>query len=77
MTQVHYWSDGQSSQFKNQFDATDFMFHEQDYGGDVKNAVWRSVLQKKAVVSNLDEFVSDGKNCSELISPPCSCHPVK
>ena len=30
-------------------------------GGDVKNAVWRNVLQNKAVAGNLESFVSVAK----------------
>ena len=29
---VHYWSDGPSSQFKNQFNFTNLKFHEKDHG---------------------------------------------
>ena len=79
---VHYWSDGPSSQFKNQFNMCNLRFHFDDYGvsadwnffatshgkgendgsgGDVKNGVWRKVLQKKAVVTNLNEFVNVAK----------------
>ena len=29
---VHYWSDGPSSQFKNQFNFTNLLFHEKGYG---------------------------------------------
>ena len=28
---VHYWSDGPSSQFKNQFNFTNLKFHEKDH----------------------------------------------
>ena len=79
---VHYWSDGPSSQFKNQYNFTNLLLHEQDYGmpadwnffatshgkgendgagGDVKNAVWRKVLQNKVVVGDLETFVSVAK----------------
>ena len=30
-SKVHYWSDGPSSQFKNQFNFTNLKFHEKDY----------------------------------------------
>ena len=78
ITHVHYWSDGPSSQFKNQYNFTNILFHKEDYGstadwnffatshgkgdndgvgGDVKNAVWRKVLQQKEVVGDLVSFV--------------------
>ena len=74
---VHYWSDGPSSQFKNQHNFTNLLLHQKDHGmpadwnffatshgkgendgagGDVKNAVWRKVLQNKAVVSPLKDL---------------------
>ena len=31
VSKVHYWSDGPSSQFKNQFNFTNLKFHEKDY----------------------------------------------
>ena len=64
---VHYWSHGPFSQFKNQYNFTNFLLHPRDHGmpaawnffatshgkgengsagGDVKNAVWRKVLNK-------------------------------
>ena len=79
---VHYWSDGPSSQFKNQYNFTNLLLHQKDHGmpadwnfsatshgkgendgtgGDVKNAVWRKVLQNKAVVADLESFVSLAK----------------
>ena len=71
----HYWSDGPSTQFKNQYNFTNLLLHQGDHGmpadwnffvtlqgkgendgagGDVKNAVWRKVLQNKAVVGDLE-----------------------
>ena len=79
---VRYWSDGPSSQFKNQYNFTNLLLHQKDHsmpadwnffatshgkgendgaGGDVKNAVWRKVLQNKAVVADLESFVSLAK----------------
>ena len=79
---VHYWSDGPSSQFRNQHNFTNLLLHQRDHGmladwnffatshgkgendgagGDVKNAVWRNVLQNKAVAGNLESFVSVAK----------------
>ena len=79
---VHYWSDGPSSQFKNQYNFTNLLRHQKDHGmradwnffstshgkgendgagGDVKNVVWRKVLQNKAVVADLESFVSLAK----------------
>lgn len=78
MKHVHNWSDGPSSQFKNQYNFTNLLFHKEDYGvkadwnlfatshgkgendgvgGDVKNSVWRKVLQHKVVVGDLPSFV--------------------
>ena len=78
----HYWSDGPSTQFKNQYNFTNLLLHQGDHGmpadwnffvtlhgkgendgagGDVKNAVWRKVLQNKAVVGDLESFVSIAK----------------
>ena len=63
---VHYWSDGPSSQFKNQYNFTNLLLHQRDHGmpadwnffttshrkgenntagADIKNAVWRKVLE--------------------------------
>ena len=79
---VHYWSDGPSCQFKNQYNICNLRFHLEDHGmvadwnffatahgkgendgagGDVKNGVWRKVLQKKAFVSDLNDFVNVAK----------------
>ena len=79
---VHYWSDGPSSQFKNQYNFTNLLLHQKDHGmpadlnffatshskgendgtgGNVKNAVWRKVLQNKAFVADLEPFVSLAK----------------
>ena len=79
---VHHWSDGPSSQFKNQYNFTNLLLHQKDpgmsvewsffttshgkredngAGGDVKNAVWRKVLQNQAVVGDLESFVSVAK----------------
>ena len=76
---VNYWSDGKSSQFKNQYNFTNLKFHDKDHGmvaewnffatshgkgendgvgGDVKNGVWRRVLQQKEVVGDLQSFVA-------------------
>ena len=83
ITHVHYWSDGPSSQFKNQYNFINILFHKEDYGstadwnffatshgkgenhgvgGDVKNAVWRKVLQQKEVVGDLASFVRVAKS---------------
>ena len=79
---VHYWSDGPSSQFKNQYSFTNLLLHQRDHGmpgdwnffvtshgkgenddasEDVKNAVWRKVLQNEAVVGDLESFASVSK----------------
>ena len=79
---VHYWFDGPSSQFKNQYDFTNLLLHQKDHvmpadwnffttshrkrendsaGGDVKNAVWRKVLQNKTVVGDRQSFASAAK----------------
>ena len=79
---VHYWSDGPSSQFKNQFNFTNLKFPKKDHGmptdqnffatsygkgendsagGDVKNAVWQKVLQRKSVVGDLGDLVTLAK----------------
>lgn len=32
VNKVHYWSDGAGSQFKNKYNLSSIMFHEQDFG---------------------------------------------
>ena len=75
---VHYWSDGAGSQFKNRYNLSSLLYHEEDFnckatrsffetahgkgpvdgvGGEVKRAVWRSILQNNTVVTNPEEFV--------------------
>ena len=31
VTKVHYWSDGEASQFKNRYNLANILFHEQDF----------------------------------------------
>ena len=71
---VRYWSDGPSSQFKNQYNFTNLLLHQRDHGmpadwnffvtshrkrendcagGDVRNAVWKKVLQNKPCCRSL------------------------
>ena len=75
---VHYWSDGAGSQFKNRYNLSSLLYHEEHFnckatwsffetahgkgpvdgvGGEVKRAVWRSILQNNTVVTNPEEFV--------------------
>ena len=81
--QVHYWSDGAGSQFKNRFNLACVLYHPLDYGthatwsffetahgkgavdgvgGAVKRAVWRAILQDRAVVNSAEEFARVAEN---------------
>ena len=81
--QVHYWSDGAGSQFKNRFNLASVLFHPHDFGtqatwsffetahgkgaldgfgGAVKRAVWRAILQDRAVVNSAEEFAKVAEN---------------
>ena len=83
--QVHYWSDGAGSQFKNRFNLACVLYHPLDYGtgtqatwsffetahgkgavdgvgGAIKRAVWRAILQDRAVVNSAEEFARVAEN---------------
>ena len=81
--QVHYWSDGAGSQFKNRFNLASVLYHPHDFGtqatwsffetahgkgavdgvgGAVKRAVWRAILQDRAVVNSAEEFAKVAEN---------------
>ena len=81
--QMHYWSDGAGSPFKNRFNLACVLYHPLDYetqatwsffetahgkgavdgvGGAVKRAVWRAILQDRAVVNSAEEFARVAEN---------------
>ena len=81
--QVHYWSDGAGSQFKNRFNLACVLYHPLDFGtqatwsffetahgkgavdgvgGVIKRAVWRAILQDRAVVNSAEEFARVAEN---------------
>ena len=81
--QVHYWSDGAGSQFKNRFNLACGLYHPLDFGtqatwsffetahgkgavdgvgGAIKRAVWRAILQDRAVVNSAEEFARVAEN---------------
>lgn len=70
---IHFWSDGPSSQFKKKFNATNLKFHFHVYGSefvcgtahdkgenDISGGDVENVflLQKKAVVTNLNDLAT-------------------
>ena len=86
---VHYWSDGAGSQFKNRYNLSSLLYHEEDFNckatwsffetahgkgpvdgvGEVKRAVWRSILQNNTVVTNPEELPKNCARRSKLFMP--------
>ncbi|KAJ8038317.1 hypothetical protein HOLleu_15705 [Holothuria leucospilota] len=64
ISQVHYWSDGAGSQFRNKKGPID------DTGGEVKRCVWRAVLQDRIVVNTAEDFYSAAKDLCRKITLP-------
>ena len=72
---VHYWSDGPSNQFKNQFLFTNLLFHEQDHQAKANRNLFVITHRK----GENDNVGGDVKKCglAQDLATEGSCHKLR